>query len=159
MHDTTHFQDSQIIEDSTRVRVCRHEVDWKDLDLLTAQRAEEILSLDNPPRCVYLNPWFTVICSEPTADFLHEIRKRQAEWCRQASNTFRPKVRRKVSNWIGAGGQVFNSKSARYFDRCLCFTGILFIDGKIVYPGKWDLLVRSNSKQKSINRVRTICLG
>ena len=133
-----------IENDRPRVVVRRHRVDWDDPSFETAQRAAAILSSDNSPRCVYVNPLITVTCAMPTADFLHEIRKRQAEWCRNASRTLRSRTRRKASDWMGAGVKSFNSKWSRYLDRCLCFTGILFVNGQIIHPDKWESLVASN---------------
>ncbi len=118
-----------------KVIVCRHPVDWNDPVQPTVERALAIVR-ENPDQAVYLNPAVTVTCPEPTTDFFREVRKRQAEWCRTASKTIPPRVRRRASQWVG-GGDPFSSKAERYFHRAFCYTGILFINGLIIHPSKW----------------------
>lgn len=113
-----------------KVIVRRHPVDWNDPAQATVERAMSIVRR-NPDQAIYLNPAVTVTCPEPTAEFFKEVHKRQAEWCRRASRTIPPRMRRRVSQWVG-GGHHFSSKAERYFHRAFCYTGILFINGQIV---------------------------
>ena len=125
-----------------KVVIRRHPVDWDDPVQPTMERATTILR-ECPNQCVYLNPIVTVTCHEPTMDFFKEVRKRQAEWCRRASRTIPRPVRRRVSQWVG-GGHHFSSKAERYLHRAFCYTGVLFINGKIVHPNRWSGFERSS---------------
>jgi|GEM_PF-2741358 hypothetical protein len=86
--------------------------------------------------CVFFNPAVTVFCPNPTGAFFKVIRNEQARWCRQAGSTFPRSIRRRASRWV-AGGEWLNEKFARYLDRSLAFTGILFVDGVMVPPNRW----------------------
>ncbi len=97
----------------------------------------------NPTGCVYFNPAVTISCSQPCPAFFQVVKKEQADWCRQASRTFKNPVRRRVSSWISPA--VVNGERSRYHDRALCFTGILFINGKMIPHRNWPVVVTSQS--------------
>jgi hypothetical protein len=119
-----------------KVTVRRHPVDWSKVPEAIRERVTTILA-DEPHQYVYyLNPTCTVACPEPTPEFFGEVRQRQAEWCRRASQTIPRRVRRRVSQWVGDDGP-FRSKGERYFHRALCYTGVLFVNGKFIHPSEW----------------------
>ena len=106
----------------------------------------------NPIGCHYFNPAVTLTCLQPSPEFLQIIRKEQARWCRQAGKTISRSNRRSPSRWIG-GGQSIRNKYARFLDRAVSFTGVLFIDGKVIPPDSWP----KPPAIISTDRMSTIC--
>ena len=136
MHVSITYPDAVQCEHTRpKVVVRRHSVDWDDPVQPTVERAMALLR-KSPAQCVYVTPAVTVLCPEPTDEFFREVRKRQAEWCRQSSRTIPRRVRRRVSQWVGGGIQ-FSSKAERYLHRAFCYTGVLFINGELVHPSQW----------------------
>ena len=131
----------------SRIVVRRHRIDWNDLISPTLERAETALS-ETPEGCIYLNPGVTVTCSELTADFFLEVRKRQAEWCRRAGRTIPRRVRRRVARWVDDSGLAL-SKTQRYLRRAMCFTGVLFVNGRLMHPDHWMRLEAEVGGMKS----------
>ena len=62
--------------------------DWNDPSEIVRQ---EILALKGTGYdiCLYLNPMFKVVTSEPAREFFLEARKCQREWCRVLTQTIR----------------------------------------------------------------------
>lgn len=110
-----------------KVRVDHHPVDWNTLAESVAERIATTLQQDSTG-CRYFNPAATVSCPSPCPEFFRLVRSVQSGWCRRASKTIPRSVRRSSSRWI-SGGEWISDKDARYLDRGLCFTGVLFIDG------------------------------
>ncbi len=137
MNPTTYstVMDAESDDDEALVTIQRHPIDMHVLTEDVGHRVVATLNR-NPAGCFYFNPAVTVSCSIPTADFFCILRKEQAKWCRQASKTFPRNVRRTASKWVG-GGEWINHKYARFLDRALCFTGILFIDGQLIPSHAW----------------------
>ena len=126
------------IDARPEVQIDRHPIDWNTLAEVVAGRIKTALQ-QGVAGCRYFNPAVTVTCRQPRPEFFRMVHKEQARWCRQAGNTIPRTVRRSSSRWIGAG-QWISNKYARYLDRALSFTGILFIDGKLVLPHEWTSL-------------------
>ena len=81
--------------------------------------------------------WIASAISDPhpRPAFFRLVKKEQARWCKTASESIKNKVRRKVSTWISPA--VVYGDIDRYHDRALCFTGILFINGKMIPHHNW----------------------
>ena len=126
------------IDATLEVQIDRHSVNWNTLAEDVAGRIKKALQ-QGTAGCWYFSPAVTVTCLQPTPEFFRLVRTEQARWCRQAGKTIPRTVRRSSSRWIGAG-QWISNKYARYLDRALSFTGILFINGKLVLPHKWTSL-------------------
>ena len=126
------------IDARTDVRIDRHHPDWNALAEDVVGRIEASLQ-QGATGCRYFNPAVTVACPLPSQEFFRIVCEERARWCRRAGNTIPQKNRRSTSNWI-SGGQWISDKFARYLDRALCFTGILFIDGKFIPPHSWPTL-------------------
>lgn len=131
----TKVMDADDNEAESKVTVHRHLIDMHTLADDVGKRVVATLE-QNPMGCVYFNPVVTVSCPSPLPEFFRIVRNEQARWCRQASKTFPRKVRRRPSRWA-SGGEWISHKHARYLDRALCFTGILFIDGQVAPPHSW----------------------
>jgi len=88
----------------------------------------------------------------PLPKFFQIVRSEQASWCRQASQTFPRQVRRRSSRWV-SGGQWISNKHARCLDRTMCFTGVLFIDGKLIPSHSWPKPpgITSTERRKTMN--------
>ena len=123
------------IDARPEVRIDRHPLDWNTLAVDVAGRIETALQ-QGATGCRYFNPAVTVSCVQPSQDFLRIVRKEQARWCRQAGKTIPRRNRRSSSRWT-SGGQWISNKYARYLDRALCFTGVLFIDGQLIPSHSW----------------------
>ena len=123
------------IDARPEVLIDRHPLDWNTLAEDVAGRIETSLQ-QATTGCRYFNPAVTVTCLQPSQEFLRIVRKEQARWCRQAGKTISRRNRRSSSRWI-SGGQWISNKYARYLDRALSFTGILFIDGQLIPPHSW----------------------
>lgn len=127
--------DADPTEAEAAVKVQRHPIDIHTLREDVTHRVFTTLK-HHPAGCVYFNPVVTVACPQPTTDFFRVVSKEQARWCRQASGTFSRNARRSPSKW-SSDGEWISNKYARYLDRALCFTGILFVDGKLALPQNW----------------------
>lgn len=123
------------IEAKLDVRIDRHPVDWNTLAEDVAERISAALRRGDSG-CRYFNPAVTVTCLQPTPEFFRIVRKERARWCRRAGNTIPRSVQRGSSRWI-SGGEWISNKYARYLDRALSFTGILFIEGQPVLRHDW----------------------
>ena len=117
------------------VQVRRHQPDIENLSEQVAVRLDQILEKEQP-RCLFVNPIVTITSDKPTEEFFSIVRKRQAEWCKRSRTTFGRRASRKVKNWVNVNGPL--KKQARFFDRALCFTGVLFVDGDLIPPHAWD---------------------
>lgn len=126
------------IEAEPEVRIDRHPLDWNTLVEDVAERIEIVLKRD-ATGCRYFNPAVTVTCLQPSPEFWRIIGKEQGRWCRQAGKTIPRRNRRSPTRWTG-GGQWISNKYARYLNRALSFTGVLFIDGKLILPHEWAAL-------------------
>ena len=143
----TTVMDADPTEAEAAVNVHPHLIDMHTMSDDVGRRVVITLK-QRPAGCVYFNPAVTVTCPEPTTEFFRIVKKEQARWCRQASKTFPRNARRSPSRWV-SGGEWISNKYARYLDRTLCFTGILFIDGQFVPPPKWSK-VRTGASQVTI---------
>ncbi len=133
MHNTrTLVMDQESSEPNSKIRIHRHSINMNTLSEDVGQRIVSTLKM-NPTGCWYFAPAVSVTCPRPTAEFFEVLKKEQARWCRHASKTFPRTVRRSASSWV-SGGIWISNNYARYLDRALCLTGILFIDGRIVLP-------------------------
>lgn len=139
------------IDARPEVRIDRHPLDWNTPGEDVAGRIETALQ-EGITGCRYFNPTVTVTCLQPTPKFFRIVYKEQARWCRQAGKTIPRRNRRSSSRWI-SGGRWINDKHARHLDRALCFTGILFIDGKFIPPHSWPKPpgVTSTERRKTMN--------
>lgn len=138
-------------EPTPKVTVLRHPVDFHNLADDVAERITATI-VKTPIGCHYFNPAVTISCPEASPVFFAVIKKEQARWCRHAGKTILRKNRRSSSRWV-SGGEWMGNKLARYFDRALCFTGILFIDGKFIPPHSWPRPpeITSTERRKAIN--------
>ncbi len=118
--------------------IARHPIDMNSLVEDISQRIATILG-SNAIGCFYFNPAVTVTCSDPLPVFFNVVKKEQSRWCRQASATFTRRVRRRASQWV-SGGEWTTDKFDRFKDRALCFTGVLFIDGKAIPHHEWQMI-------------------
>ena len=130
--------DEVTIDARPEVQIDRHPVDWNTLAEDVAGRIKTALQ-QGVAGCRYFNPAVTVTCLQPTPEFFGMARKEQAHWCRRARHTIPRSNRRSSSRWT-SGGQLISNKFARYLDRALCFTGVLFIDSKLILPHEWASL-------------------
>lgn len=146
----TTVMDEGEIDARPKVRIDRHPLDWNTLAETVAGRIEAALRQD-PTGCRYFNPTVTVSCPSPSPEFFGVVRKEQARWCQQAGHTFRRNVRRRVSTWVSDEPLV--NKHARYLDRAVCFTGILFINGQVVPHHHWP---ESATKQRASSRTSSM---
>jgi len=128
---------------SAMITLQRHSPNMNNLAEEVAERITAYFGHD-PTGCVYFNPAVTISCSRPSPEFFHRVRKEQARWCRQASRTFKNHVRRRVSSWSSPA--VVDGDRDRYHDRALCFTGILFINGKMIPNHNWPDFVTTGSQ-------------
>lgn len=126
------------IDARPEVHIDRHPVDWNTLADDVAERINMVLKRD-ATGCRYFNPAVTVTCLQPSPEFLQIIRKEQARWCRQAGKTISRSNRRSPSRWT-SGGEWISDKHARFLDRALSFTGVLFIDGQLLSTHEWAAL-------------------
>lgn len=118
-----------------KVRIQRHHVDRQSPADDVHSRI--VKSLDaKPTGCLYFNPAVTVSSAGPSPDFFRIVRKEQARWCRQSRSDFYKNARRSSKNWVTDEGWI-NDKFVRFMDRALCFTGILFIGGRLIQPHNW----------------------
>lgn len=131
----TTSMDAVLNEQEPKVFIQRHSFDIQSLADDVCSRVDRSLR-DNPSGCLYFNPAVTVSSSEPAPEFFRVVRKEQARWCRRSSSTFSKKARGSSRSWVTDEGEI-NGKYARYLDRALCFTGVLFVNGKIVPPHQW----------------------
>jgi len=122
------------------VVVTRHAYDMDNLAKETAKRVDRELQTCLKG-ALYFNPVATVRCAEPSEEFLSRVRKEQARWCRQASGTFPRGMRRKSRNWI-SGDHCERGRETRYFHRALCWTGVLFLNGRQIFPHDWPKVVK-----------------
>jgi hypothetical protein len=129
-------------DDPSPIRIHRHTPNMAYLAEEVERRIIARLG-HNPAGCVYFNPAVTISCSQPNPEFLQIVKKEQARWCRQASKTFKNHARRRVSSWISPA--VVNGERDQFHDRALCFTGILFINGKMIPHHNWPVVVTSQS--------------
>lgn len=127
--------DSVHNERRSKISIQRHCVDWASLAEDVGSRVDRSLR-DDPTGCLFFNPAVTVFSPDPSPDFFRVVRKEQARWCRRSSSTFGDKARRSSRNWSG-GGDWISNKCARFLDRALSFTGILFIGGRLIQPHNW----------------------
>lgn len=117
-----------------KVVVRRHIYDFNDLAGGIDQQI--IITIGQTPEgCHYFNPAATVSCHQPTPAFFAKVRQEQARWCRIASQTFKKRERRRVKTWVSH--EWIRHKYARYLDRAVCFTGVLFISGRLVPHHQW----------------------
>ncbi len=115
------------------VRVERHEPNhedpgsevWKRIELIAGQL----------PSCVFLNPIATVTCDAATPEFFRTTRKLQAKWCQQYKAIFGRQALRSVKDWVSWKG--YPCHEARYWDRAVCFIGVLFLNGDFIPPHQW----------------------
>ena len=115
-----------------RVRVKKHRPDTMQLGEQVRRR---LMAMTSVPYCLYVNPLATVSCREPTPEFFKEVRRRQAQWCKQSRTLFGQDARRSAKHWGSDRGWL--TKQERFLERALCFTGALFINGKLMPPHRW----------------------
>lgn len=131
----TTSMDAVLNEKEPKISIQRHSVDWESLADDVGVRVTRSLR-DNPTGCLYLNPAVTVSSPDPSREFFRVVRKEQSRWCRRSSSAFSKEACRSSRSW-SSGGVWFGNKFARYLDRALCFTGILFIGGRLIQPHNW----------------------
>lgn len=141
----TSVLDADIFESEVSVCVKRHKRNMENLAEEVGERVVATLQ-QHPTGSFYFNPIVTVSHPEPTEEFFRIVRREQSRWCRQAASTFPRRLRRRQSNWV-SGGEWIKNKDDRYLDRALCFTGILYINGKMVRPHEWP--ESSHSQRRS----------
>lgn len=131
----TTSMDAVLNERRPKICIQRHSVDWESLADDVGLRVAQSLR-DDPTGCRYFNPAVTVSSPDPSPEFYRVVRKEQARWCRQSRSDFGKKARRSPRSWVTDEGEISN-KYARFLDRALCFTGILFIGGQLIQPHNW----------------------
>ena len=143
--------DEVLIDARPEVRIDRHPLDWNTLAEDVAGRIETALQ-QGATGCRYFNPAVTVTGLQPSQEFWRIVHKEQARWCRQAGKTIPRRNRRSSSFWT-SGGQWISNKYARYIDRALSFTGILFIDGQLIPSHSWPkpLGITSTERRTTMN--------
>ena len=134
--------DAKPTEADDQVGMLRHSIDWHTIRDDVSQRIMTTLEC-NPTGCIFFNPAVTVSCPSPTSEFFRIVENEQAGWCRRASKVISRKVLRTASRWV-SGGEWISHKYARYLDRALCFTGILFSDGQLILPHNWPNLANGS---------------
>jgi hypothetical protein len=97
--------------------------DWNDPAEVVKQEVQNIARGDSG--CWYVNPMGKVYSSDPTREFLTEIRRWQREWFRELARQFG------ASNWRN---KMLVTKDV--LERRCTFTGILFIHGREIDP--WE---------------------
>ena len=139
----TSVQDVDRVDDRSSINIDRH---TPDMDHLTEEVGERIAARleQNPAGCIYFNPAVTISDPQPRPAFFRLVKKEQARWCKTASESIKNKVRRKVSTWISPA--VVNGDLDKYHDRALSYTGILFINGKMIPHHNWPVFVNSKSR-------------
>lgn len=133
-----------------KVQIDHHPVDWNTLAESVAERIATTLQQD-PTGCRYFNPAATVSCPSPCPEFFRLVRSVQSDWCRRAGKTIPRSVRRSSSRWVSSDAGI-NSKHDLHLDRGLCFTGVLFIAGKLIQPHNWPKREEPNSTRVSMDR-------
>jgi hypothetical protein len=131
----TTSMDAVLNEQEPKIVIQRHRVDWQSLAKDVGVRAARSLQ-DNRSGCLYFNPAVTVSSPDPSPEFFRVVRKEQARWCRRSSSTFSKKARGSSRSWVTDEGEISN-KYARYLDRALCFTGVLFNNGQLLAHHQW----------------------
>lgn len=125
------------------VRVYRHVPDFENLELQVAVRMGLILNTESPS-CLYVNPLCSVLCDAPDAEFFETARRFQGQWCRQARSTFIRQRTRRTRDWVsmvpGSNEPKRRQKYFRYLERAVVFTGLLFVNGKIVPARQWPTM-------------------
>lgn len=111
-----------------------YEIDWEDLSTPVRERASFFVA-QAPSGTVFLNPLCTIRASKPSEEFFNSVKKWQAKWCKQASETIGRHSRRKAANFYADQGLM--SKRQRFFERAFSFTGILFYKGEVIQPHRW----------------------
>lgn len=144
----TKVMDADNNEVESKVQIHRHHFDMHTLAEDVGKRVVTKLE-QNPTGCVYFNPVVTIYCPRLLPEFFRVVKNEQARWCRQASKTFPCRVRRRSSHWI-SGGEWISHKYARYLDRALCFTGILFIDSQVVPSHSWPNPAAATSTERRL---------
>ncbi len=136
---------------SSMITIHRHSPDFRNLADDVAARI--VVHLRNDPTgCVYFNPAVSVSCRHPSPEFFKLVKQEQARWCRRASKTFKNHARRKVSSWISPA--VVDGIRNQFLDRALCFTGILFIECRMVPHHQWKLMVDAGDKNHILRPCR-----
>ncbi len=87
-------------------------------------------------RCIFLNPIASVLADEPTPAFFRAVRQHQRRWFKQAGHVFPRSIRRSVRDYIADDGRM--SKRDRFLHRARCWTGVLYVNGKLIQPQRWD---------------------
>ena len=118
------------------VRVQRHEPDIENLREQVFQRTQAILEIEQPPY-LYANPIAMITCDQPTPKFFVIVHKHQAEWCKRSRSIFTRSQTRRVKGWFTGEEQ---NKYQKFIIRGLCFTGLLFVQGKAVPSHEWQRL-------------------
>ncbi len=117
-----------------------YEIDKENLSTPVATRAEEFV-FQNPARSIYLNPICTIVADEPTKAFFKTVEKWQSKWCKEASTFIGRQTRRSVRNFVSDKGRM--QKKQRFLERAFSFTGILFVNGELIQPGRWTELKKT----------------
>ena len=112
-----------------------YEIDWEDLTNPVQERASYFVA-QNPSAIIFLNPLCTILDASPSEEFFTAVKKWQANWCKQASGTMGRHSRRKVADFYSDQGRM--SKKHRFFERAFSFTGIMFYDGEVIQPHRWE---------------------
>jgi len=157
MSRTTSLDDDYLVR--PKVQVTHYRPDFHTLSQDVGGRAVGELSRVRSG-CIYLNPIVTIRCSCPHEAFFEKVWRFQAQWCRRAKTAFSERGRRNVAEWVG-GGEVLTTKYGKFLDRSLCFTGILFIDGKVVAPHDWPcprkkFRPRNHEARQPIRQIETL---
>ena len=112
-----------------------YNIDPENLAKPVQERAIEFVG-QYPTSVIYLNPICTIVADEPSKAFFETVKKWQGKWCKQVSSTIGRSSRRRTRDYISDRGRM--SKRVRFFERAFSFTGILFVDQKIVQPHRWS---------------------
>lgn len=114
------------------IHIWQYSPDFNDLLDSAKYRIDTLCDQEHP--CFYVNPLVTITCLVPTPEFFREVRRSRADWCRRTSF---PRSQRRVANtWVG--DQWRNKKQGRYIARCLCLTGMVFVNQDHVHSHLWQ---------------------
>ncbi|WP_417739146.1 hypothetical protein [Rosistilla oblonga] len=123
-----------------RIKIESHVPDFNDLASEVEQRAEARVA-SGEYRCVFANPIATVLADEPTPEFFRNVRQQQRRWFKQAELVFPRSIRRSVRGYMADDGRM--SKRDRYLHRARCWTGVLYQDGWLIQPHRWNEIERT----------------
>lgn len=125
---------------SPKVIIEHHQPDFENLFDDVFQWSMDLIEREDPV-CLFVNPAAAIYCCESTPEFFTIARKKQSQWCQRFIKTLGRRAIRKVKDWpIGPEDHLFSKRELKFrrvFQRSLCFTGLLIIEGKTIPSNRW----------------------